>query len=128
MSPKGQITQRDQALGAEMLGLAEALLVRGSASAGAVGRHVPCAGLSHHNQDMPVCTQAEGMPSLFILPSSSPSPWESWFCFSTSTSFSLSQRHGLLQSYSQFTAVHVRWQSKSLSLRLKEGMTLLGIF
>lgn len=128
MSPKGQITQRDQALGAEMLGLAEALLVRGSASAGAVGRHVPCAGLSHHNQDMPVCTQAEGMPSLFILPSSSPSPWESWFCFSTSTSFSLLQRHGLLQSYSQFTAVHVRWQSKSLSLRLEEGMTLLGIF
>lgn len=97
MSLKGQMTQRNQALGAEMPGLAEALLVRGSASAGAVGRHVPCAGLSRHNQDMPVCTQAEGMPSLLILPSSSPSLWESWFCFSTSTSFSLSQRRGFLQ-------------------------------
>lgn len=57
------MTQTNQALGTEMLGLAEVLLVRGGVSAGAVGRHVPCAGLSQHNRDMLVCTHAEGMPS-----------------------------------------------------------------
>lgn len=108
MSLKGQMTQTNQALGTEMLGLAEVLLVRGGVSAGAVGKHVPSAGLSHHNRDMLVCTHAEGMPSLLILSSSSPSPWESWFYFSTSTSFSLLQRCGLLQCYSQFTPVHMR--------------------